>query len=286
MTTPPLDELFRQFYHLTVPPEMASTYSIGLVITLYNRPEYLKRTLDSLSQSALPDTVVMLIDDASDDPATLSLINDYCHPHAPILKVERVSFSAEYHRPATINQNLLFGWSYLARHYQTAYLCNLDADMIVKPDWLTRIVDIYHKVAQHERHFLLSGFNTPEHGMVKLYHDYYQKLSLGGANLFFSCETLAEITHAGRAQIADEKLITWDWIMIKHLVKQGYSFYAVRPSVMQHIGDHGVNSRPFYYDFALDYYFPHPSINAGLWRLMLMCRTLATRLAIIAPGRD
>ncbi len=43
-------------------------YSIGVVLTTYNRPEYLKQTLDCLKESFIPEyTRIHIIDDASNN---------------------------------------------------------------------------------------------------------------------------------------------------------------------------------------------------------------------------
>lgn len=81
-----LHELFGPLYRAEFPQRLAPAYTVGLVITVYNRPGYLKRTLQSLCNSDFPDTVIMLIDDLSDDQATLDLVEHCSHPQAPISK--------------------------------------------------------------------------------------------------------------------------------------------------------------------------------------------------------
>src|SRR5262245_49905604 len=96
-----LHEVFGPLYRVELPRQLAPVYTVWLVITIYNRPSYLKRTLQSLSNSDLPDTVIMLIDDLSDDQATLDLVQHCSHPQAPVIKIKRVGFSEEFPRPAT-----------------------------------------------------------------------------------------------------------------------------------------------------------------------------------------
>ncbi len=270
-----LHELFDPLYRVELPQQLAPIYIVGLVITVYNRPGYLKRTLQSLCSSDLPDTVIMLIDDSSDDQATLDLVEHCSHPQAPIIKVKRVGCSAEYPRPATINQNLLFGWSYLASHFQTTYLSNLDADMIVRRDWTNRLLTTHQLISEKCNKFILTGFNTPAHKVVETYQEYYRKLTLGGAHLFFHANELAEVAYAGTNLLSAEKSGDWDWVLVDYLISRDYRFYAVRPSVTQHIGKDGINSKTFlYYDFAMDYYLPQPSIGHVLWLLLRVSRTM------------
>jgi Glycosyl transferase family 2 len=270
-----LHELFGPLYHVELPPELAPVYTVGLVITIYNRPGYLKRTLLSLSNSDLPDTVIMLIDDLSDDHATLDLVEHCSHPQAPVIKVKRVGFSEEYPRPATINQNLLFGWSFLASQFQTTYLSNLDADMIVRRDWMSRLRTTHLLLAEQCNQFILSGFNTPSHTVVETCPEYYRKRTFGGAHLFFHANELVEVAYAGTNLLVAKPSEAWDSVLIDYLISRAYRFYATRPSVTQHIGKDGINSKTFlYYDFAVDYHFARPGIGKVLWLLLRVSRTL------------
>lgn len=270
-----LHELFDQLYHVEIPRKLDPVYTIGIVITVYNRPYYFKRTLQSLCDSDLSDTVIMLIDDLSDDQTTLALVEHYSHPQAPVIKAKRKGFSEDYPRPATISQNLLFGWSYLASHFQTIYLSNLDADMIVRRDWMNRLLSIHQLISETCHKFILSGFNTPAHKVDEIHKEYYRKRTLGGAHLFFHTNELVEVAYAGTNFLTNEKTASWDCVLIDYLNSRTYRFYAVRPSVVQHIGKEGIHSRTLlYYDFAVDYSFPHPSIGYVLWLLLRASRTL------------
>jgi hypothetical protein len=98
---------------------------------------------------------------------------------------------------------------------------------------------------------------------------------LGGAHLFFHANELVNVAYTGTTLLAGEKQGTWDWVLVDYLISRGYRFYAVRPSVVQHIGKDGINSKTFfYYDFAVDYYFPYPGASTVLWSLLRASRTL------------
>jgi hypothetical protein len=109
-----LHESFASLYRLDLPKRLDHVYSVGVVISVYNRPGYFERTIHSLSNSDLSDTIIMLIDDLSEDHDTLDLVEHCSHSQESVIKVKRLGFDEDYPRPATINQNLLFGWSYLA----------------------------------------------------------------------------------------------------------------------------------------------------------------------------
>lgn len=258
-------ETFSPLYDVWVPPHGASLYTVGLVMTIYNRPAYLKRTLDSLTRSDLADTVIMLVDDAGDDPDVVQLIQDYRHPQAPVILARRVAFDTRYPRPLSALQNLLFGWSLLAEQYQTSYLANLDADMIVKPDWMQRLVATHRLIAKREERFILTGFNTLDHPVLKVYPSYYLKKSFGAACLFFDRQTLAEIINFSQSLTIDPHGWAWDWRLIEWLTQHDFRLMATRPSVSQHIGQTGINSSPTYYDWALDYILPYYPLAVVAW---------------------
>jgi hypothetical protein len=68
---------------------LKSDYSIGLIITAYNRPFYLHRTLSSLSKSDLSETIIILVDDCSDDPHTGNLLREFHLKQTPVIKAFR-----------------------------------------------------------------------------------------------------------------------------------------------------------------------------------------------------
>ena len=52
--------------------------TLALIITTYNRPEYLRKCFDSILRSDIPNgTVVLISDDCSDDEETLNLIRNF-----------------------------------------------------------------------------------------------------------------------------------------------------------------------------------------------------------------
>jgi hypothetical protein len=114
--------------------------------------------------------------------------------------------------------------------------------------------------------------------VLKPFPTYYVKRSLGAANLFFSAAALTEFVDFGRAWGIHRQDWTWDWMLLDQLVKCGYGFYAVRPSVVQHIGQWGLNSSLARHDWALDYVCPYHHLNLVLWPLVKRWQRLVARL--------
>jgi hypothetical protein len=147
--------------------------------------------------------------------------------------------------------------------------------MIVRRDWMSRLLTTHQLISEKYKSFILSGFNTPSHKVIEKSREYYGKRTLGGAHLFFHVNELADAAYAGTNLISGEKSGTWDCVLVNYLIRRDYRFYAARPSVVQHIGREGIHSKTFlYFDFAMDYYFPHPGIGHVFWLLLRASRTL------------
>jgi len=89
-------------------PILKDRYKIGLVITTYNRPRYLQRTLEALQRSQLPETLLFIVDDGSDDLETLKMIKDFSLPATPVVKAYRIHKTG-----CAMYENLCYGWDLL-----------------------------------------------------------------------------------------------------------------------------------------------------------------------------
>ncbi|MGU1554908.1 glycosyltransferase family 2 protein [Pseudomonas aeruginosa] len=57
-----------------------------MVIPCFNHGRYLRRALDSLARQSFQDFEIILVDDGSDDPSTLSLLEALQEPGMTILR--------------------------------------------------------------------------------------------------------------------------------------------------------------------------------------------------------
>lgn len=181
----------------------------ALILTTYNRPSYLRRCLDSLRNAVLPDMVI-IIDDASTDKETVQLIND---------------FPADYkifkRKNKGIKDSLLIG-------YQTAFdigathVINLDADAIVKPDFVAKLGDLYD--AQH----IISGFNcnNPKNPILSEHEGYVMRQHGNGINMLVDRNQYETVIKPALLSNGN-----WDFNSTNK-----YPFKIARPSCIQHIG--------------------------------------------------
>lgn len=106
---------------------------------------------------------------------------------------------------------------------------NLDADIIVKKDFLIKLKTAFDSLTFD----ILTGYNSKSHTTVKQGDGYVQKKTLGGINMVFSPRTYRDIViHCLR----DTK---FDWYVSACVDK----IIALSPSVIQHIGYNGMNSK-------------------------------------------
>src|SRR5436190_13551853 len=103
---------------------------LGIVITTFERPQYLKECLDSLKRADIPDgTEIIIVDDCSKNQETKSLI-----------------FNSGYNviqknANRGICDSLVVGFDYLLNKECTE-LMNLDADAICRNDFIQRTMEL------------------------------------------------------------------------------------------------------------------------------------------------
>jgi GT2 family glycosyltransferase len=229
--------------------------NIGLVICTYNRPEYLELTLDYLGKSKLDKVCVIFIDDYSTKLKTDILINNFLQSNkTPCIYVKKRKQCNMFH-------SLQVGWD-ISRMLGCSYFTNLDSDVLVKPDWLEKIINCYNIRKDYSGdNTIVTGFNAnrAHHKVVEELDICYLKSSIGGINMFFNNNLYKEI----RKCLVD---IKWDYRVVQYIKEAGSSFAVTKPSVIQHIGVNGVNSSysGSNFDVAIDffiedgefYYFP------------------------------
>jgi glycosyltransferase involved in cell wall biosynthesis len=197
---------------------------IGLLITTFNRPEYLRQTLDSLKRADLHGAQILIVDDCSRDNETLRLIN----PYKKIRNYKNLS----------IRYSIQIGFDYLIKQGCDT-LVNLDSDAIVRCDFLTRLLELYKRFPDR----IISGFNTLSrsrtgilrHPVIKQGNGYVEKESIGGINMLMSVKTYYEIVKPALLESQQTK-DHWDKIACRISKEQGKTIIVSSPSVIQHIG--------------------------------------------------
>lgn len=228
---------------------------VGIVVTTWNRPDYLERMWRSLAQSQLPDAVVIIVDDASDDLETRSLVRALRLPRTPVARLLR-----RRHTGPNPHDGVRAGWD-LACRLGVDVLVNLDADMVVRPQWLATVTRLLESATGRVApEVIVTGFNAHLHKRLAQFRDHYRKGSIGGANVVVRRETYQGWL---RDAFFDQG---WDWNMVRAAQARGCPLLATRPSVVQHIGFTGLWSHPLHADWAVDY--TESSVLAPALRLL------------------
>lgn len=232
------------------PRPAAGAASTGLVITTWNRPEYVRRSFRSLARSGLRDVVVVVVDDASDDARTRRLVAELSLP-VPIVRMWR-----RERREPGIHRGLLAGWELCAGELGCELLGNLDSDAIVRPGWLEAERALLSREGERRGEVVVTGFHAVRHRVIASHADYREKKSVGGMNLLFGravYERHVREALAGR---------NWDWRLVRALEAAGVPMLATRPSVAQHIGRRGLfSSAELGFDVATDWWVDSAAVE-------------------------
>ena len=202
---------------------------IGLVISTFNRPQYVHQTFASLyaselNQGDMPYEVhVVIVDDCSTEERTKKLVDELSLGNTKSLN----KFFKQVNHG--IFNSLKDGWDYLVRKGCNV-LTNIDADVLVDETFLTKSIGLYKKY----RPKILTGYNSCKHKPLTEYNDVLVKNSCGGVNMLFSVNTYINTIRSCLVSVTFDNVI-------------GYIFkgdiICARPSLIQHIGLNGMNNR-------------------------------------------
>lgn len=207
---------------------------LGVLITTYNRPKYLQRTLFHVKRAKWDSgTVFCIVDDKSTDSETIALIRQFEMEGFEVKKLSNEK-----------NSSVSFS---LKRGIETLFdagcevVTNLDSDAIIRNDFADVMLSLYK--TRHKPLSIVSGFNSrnkqrngvDRHPVVSVHEGYELKRTVGGINMLFDLDTYQTyidpvltdvITNGGN----------WDHkVCLKALENEDYITVAV-PSVVDHIG--------------------------------------------------
>ena len=229
-----------------------------MIGTCFNRPQYLKVCFSCLQKADLQNVVLCIVDDGSDPPAA-NLIRQVKFPNAfTVLKI-RASHNRGIAHSLRTGFEALLKWKD-AENSSLTYFSNLDSDMIVKPNFLNICKQLWDQIEigdvtevkhnpPNDMHSwtVISGFNAKQHKVAQKFDNYVTKRQLGGCHLFFHQSTLKSLVlpsiHPRHNVPRRPQSNRWDSIICKKLQMQYQLCYVTTPSVCQHIGKVGVNSR-------------------------------------------
>jgi glycosyltransferase involved in cell wall biosynthesis len=215
-----------------VRPERTMKVAIG--VSTYNRRHLVELSAASLRSSSIPpDTALIVVDDASTD-----YDSDYLRSIFP-------SFSDVRRRPENSGGASFANRDVMRQLLETdadAVLL-LDSDLLVRSNFLDVGVSLLG-----DTDGLLSLFNTPNHADIGARGPFVLKHSIGCAGSLWRRDIAAKVFSEVPAGPQ------WDWRFSDFLLTAGVGIYAVRDSLVQHIGySHGYNSTFGHGDFGVGF---------------------------------
>ena len=199
---------------------------IGLIVTTYNRSEYLKQCLESLSSADMPEgTRIVIVDDCSDDKKVYELVIDFAkNKIVPefFQKMERRGIKDSIKKGCEILIDDGF-----------SLIINIDGDALVRNDFITELVKLHERFPDH----LITGFEctnknddgTPRHKIESEGDGYKVRKTVGGINLCFT----PKMYHDWILPALQEEFGNWDQ---KACLNAGNGVICASPSLIQHIG--------------------------------------------------
>ena len=218
---------------------------IILLLRSYERPLYLKKTLESLMKSDINLCMKRYIyDDGSKNRNVLELLND-----DNLVNKKDKEFEIIRGKNLGCKKSYIEALKYIKNDNSDScdyFICTIDNDVIVKSDFITKLYNNYEKAYNifKTTNILLTGFNpTNAHlNKIKQYDGFYRKETAGAINFFFYIKFL------------DFLIKGWDKGFMDHGVNElmkrnNYPLLCLNKGVINHIGRFGLWSNQNNFDF-------------------------------------
>jgi len=208
---------------------------LGIIIPTFDRPEYLRKCLESLIVSEIPKgTVIVLIDDFSHEKETRDLLSEYSS------RLDAYWFTNS--RNEGVCFSLKKGIDFLTNYSPIKHedeicdtIINLDSDAIVRKDWIEKIIALKERFPNR----IVTGFNcltknangTERHPIIEWGEGWNRKKSVGGLNMCFDKKQYEDWILPALEK-GMKRLVNWD----AEACKNSGGAVCTVPSVVQHIG--------------------------------------------------
>jgi glycosyltransferase involved in cell wall biosynthesis len=196
---------------------------LKLFISVYDRPEYLKQSLNSLFESFdLIYPEIIISDDGSKKPETQVILSDFSNK----FYFGRVNICKYDHKGLPFGKLKPIKDHILTNYYEDYFLIS-DSDMIYKKGWIDVLVKLYEETKTP----VITGFNTitNKHRVLEEANNFVVKESVGGCNLLIDTQFYKNYP------FVEEK--EWDYKMCERAHQlHPLGVISSKPSVVDHIG--------------------------------------------------
>jgi glycosyltransferase involved in cell wall biosynthesis len=214
---------------------------MNFILTTYNRPDYLRKSLYSLKASPFTkDDTLWIFDDASDDGEAIDLINCFKLPRAKDVHLFRTK------KNVGCDINSYHALTAVYSHTKDPFIFMAETDGVYIPGWLPFLKRAYKLAKDSDDIGMISLFNTPSHPVKEEYDkDFDIKKSLGGFASLIDCRDLKSIN-------PNKNPFNWDWEFQQNYNKNKLKLLCSKKTYVQHIGAHGTHSKGSGHDIGIN----------------------------------
>ena len=258
--------------------KLGTRFRVGWAMPIWNRPLELQRSLQGISRSDMRGSVLVLVDDASDNVYTKNLLSEFNLSDIPVIKMRRIS--PVLSRP-NMQTSLCIAWDMLHSYLKCDYFGVLDSDTLVRKRWTQNMCQIADMLGKQHSCFVLSGFNTHRHRSISVHKNYVVKSTLGGISMLFPSHHYVETVRP----VLNYYL--WDSRLCIVCAYKNAPMIATRPSVVQHIGRVGTWSKGILqFDVAWDYHVPFLSRYLIFYAVVQLVNAVLIKVQIWIKRQD
>jgi glycosyltransferase involved in cell wall biosynthesis len=107
---------------------VTGTPKVSVIVPCYNIGQFLDEAIESVLSQSYQDFEILIVDDGSTDPTTLRVLEGYARPKTTLFRTQ--------------NQGLARARNFLIARARGEYLCALDADDKLYPEFLEKTVHV------------------------------------------------------------------------------------------------------------------------------------------------
>lgn len=196
---------------------------VSLLITTYNRPNYLKRCLDSVRMADLSKVkLVVIVDDCSTNKETLDMVKGFEMSGCDLYILGK-------EKNMGIKDSLKRG--YEIAFNRTDVVINIDGDALVRNDFVNVLMGLKKQFPDN----IVCGFNTlvkNRNPIIEEHETYYKKKYASGINMVINKEQYNKYL----LPALNTPIGNWDFMASQKHEADGKEVIVAKPSVIQHIG--------------------------------------------------
>ncbi len=201
-----------------------------IAMTVFNRSEVLRRSLNSLSETKTDYIHNLYIsDDNSTDPEVELILKEF-------VEKTRNKFSVHISRNESrlgCDKNMCQVIKHTFKESGQNFIITIDSDVLYNKNWLNFMQQCKEEMIANKKIAAVSLYDSVVHSSVESYNDVLNiKSSIGGLCALLNKEVFDNI----------KKIESWDWEFVRVAKEMKMTLLCVKKSFIQHIGQYGTHS--------------------------------------------